>query len=597
MPCISAAVAASFLSCRLLSWGMLRLFFLFALLSPFASAAQQLPTRFEQSDSTQTPTYAEAINWWRALDKASDNISMQAAGPTDSGEPLHLILYSPDGENTIQKIRKSGKPILLINNAIHPGEPDGVDASMLLLRELAFDKQLQREVGDVVLAVIPFYNIGGALNRNTSSRANQEGPQEYGFRGNARNYDLNRDFIKLDSKNARSFAELFMMLQPQLYVETHVSNGADYQYTMTLLSTQHNKLGGPLGTYLHNKLEPALYRHMEQANWPMTPYVNVWGTVPDKGWIAFIDGPRYSSGFAALHHTIGLVTETHMLKPYNMRVAATYQFLLSTAKLVAKEGKQLAQLQKEQQHYMGQQSSLPVQWAPDTSQHSIINFRGYEGQMQKSKVTGLPRLFYDRSKPFEKPVKFYDTYQPSQTIAVPRYYVVPQGWWPVVERLQANGVQLTTLPKDTVLQAEVYRIKAYKTLERPYEGHYLHHSIEVETTQQKVRLRKGDFLVPLNQAARRFLVEVLEPTAPDSYFAWNFFDPILQQKEGFSDYVFEDVAARLLKEDPALQQALEEKKKAEPAFAADAAAQLDFIYKRSPYYEEAHLKYPVYRIP
>ncbi|MBW3544791.1 MAG: hypothetical protein KY428_04190 [Bacteroidetes bacterium] len=577
---------------------MLRFSFFIILLAPLIAQGQpqQLLTRFELSDSTETPTYAEAMAWWRALDKASDKISMQTVGPTDSGEPLHLILYSAGRENNIQQIRKSGKPILLINNAIHPGEPDGVDASMLLLRELAFNKKFQKEVGDVVLAVIPFYNIGGALNRNSHSRANQEGPVAYGFRGNARNYDLNRDFIKLDSKNARSFAELFLRLKPQLYVETHVSNGADYQYTMTLLSTQHNKLGGPLAAYLRSELEPRLYQQMEASGWPMTPYVNVWGTVPDKGWIAFIDGPRYSSGFAALHHTIGLVTETHMLKPYPMRVAATYHFLLSIAKLVAKDGKHLAQLQTEQQQH-AMQDQLPIRWEADTSQHSILDFRGYEGRMQASEVSGLQRLYYDRSKPFVKKVKFYDTYRASQQVSVPSYYVVPQGWWPVVERLQANGVQLTALPKDTVLQAEVYQIREYKTLEQPYEGHYLHHNVSAERSNQQIRLRKGDYLVSLNQPARRFLVEVLEPAAPDSYFAWNFFDTILQQKEGFSDYVFEDVAARLLKDNPSLQQALAEKKKTDPEFAASARAQLEFIYRQSPHYEKAHLRYPIYRIP
>ncbi|EMR01469.1 M14 family zinc carboxypeptidase [Cesiribacter andamanensis] len=575
---------------------MQRYALLLLLLLPLSLRAQKLPTRFELSDSTQSPPYAEAMAWWRALDKASPLISMRAAGPTDSGEPLQLVLYSPSGESDLQKLKKEGKSILFINNAIHPGEPDGVDASMLLLRELAFSKRFQQEVGDVVIALIPFYNIGGALNRNSTTRANQNGPEAYGFRGNARNLDLNRDFIKLDSRNAHSFTELFLQLKPQLYVETHVSNGADYPYTMTLLSTQHNKLGGPLAEYLRQQLEPRLYQQMAQKGWPMTPYVNVWGSTPDKGWVAFNDPPRYSSGFAALHHTIGLVTETHMLKPYNMRVAATYQFLLAAAKAVAQEGKKLQQLQLEQQQHTARQQALPLQWVSDTSQHTPFRFRGYEGRQETSAVSGQPRLRYDRSKPFEKEIKLYDTYRPTGQVQVPRYYVLPQGWWPVVERLKANGVLMRPLQRDSSMQAEVYRIADYKTVARPYEGHYLHHSVVVEGEKREVKLRRGDLLIPTDQPARRFLVEVLEPAAPDSYFSWNFFDAILQQKEGFSGYVFEDVAAELLKKNPALKKALEEKRAAEPDFAKDGAAQLEFIYKRSPYYEEAHLRYPVYRV-
>jgi hypothetical protein len=564
---------------------------------PFSLQAQKLPTRFEQSGGTQTPTYAEAMDWWRALDKASDKISMQAAGPTDSGEPLHLLLYSPDGKSSISSIKKSGKPLLLINNAIHPGEPDGLDASILLLRELAFNPQFRKEVGDVAIAVIPFYNIGGALNRNTHSRANQQGPEAYGFRGNARNLDLNRDFIKLDSRNAHSFVQLFLELKPQLYVETHVSNGADYQYTMTFLPTQHNKLGGPLGKYLHQQLAPHLYAQMEQEGSPMTPYVNVWGKVPDEGWVSFIDHPRYSSGFAALHNTIGMMTETHMLKPYEQRVKATYQFLLIAAKATARDGKKLQQLQQEQQAFFAQQKEIPLHWVSDTSQHTTLNFKGYRGSMQTSEVSGLPRLRYDRTKPFEKPVKHYDTYKAAQPVQIARFYVVPQGWWPIVERLKANGVAMTAVKADTTLEGEVYRIADFKTLERPFEGHYLHHSVAVEPQKQQLQLRKGDFMVSTDQPARRFIVEVLEPAAPDSYFAWNFFDTILQQKEGFSDYVFEDVAAQLLKENPGLRKELEALKKKDAAFAQDAGAQLDWVYRRSPHYEEAHLRYPIYRIP
>ena len=76
---------------------------------------------------------------------------------------------------------------------------------------------------------------------------------------------------------------------------------------------------------------------------------------------------------------------------------------------------------------------------------------------------------------------------------------------------------------------------------------------------------------------------------------WNFFDAILQQKEGYSDYRWEDLAAEVLRKDPVLRAKLEEKKAGDPKFAANGPAQLDFIYKNSPYYEPGHNRYPVYR--
>jgi hypothetical protein len=100
----------------------------------------------------------------------------------------------------------------------------------------------------------------------------------------------------------------------------------------------------------------------------------------------------------------------------------------------------------------------------------------------------------------------------------------------------------------------------------------------------------------MDQPSNKFLIHTLEPQGEDSYFAWNFFDPILGQKEGFSDYVFEETAEAFLKANPDVARKLEERKASDSAFARNGRAQLNFIYLNSPYYEGAHLQYPVYRV-
>lgn len=558
--------------------------------------AQQFTTRFEESAGKQTPTYEEGIAWWQAFDQANEQVKMLEMGPTDSGYPLHLVIFNTDRNFEPEKIRQGSKTVVLVNNAIHPGEPDGVDASMLLMRDLVQSKKLQRKYKDVVFALIPFYNIGGALNRNSHTRANQEGPEAYGFRGNARNLDLNRDFMKNDSKNARSFTEIFHLLKPALYVETHVSNGADYQYTMTLLPTQHNKLGGTLGEYLQNELEPALYAGMEQKQWPMVPYVNVFGTVPDSGMVQFMDSPRYSSGFAALHNTIGFITETHMLKPYHQRVAATKAFLEVVLDEAARNGKKLQELSKKQAGESAEKENFVLSWTADKSRPSQLLFKGYEAEYRTSEVSGQPRLFYDRSKPFEKEIPFYNQFVPAKEVTAPAYYAIPQGWWPVIDLLKLNKVKMQQLKADTTLQAEIYYIDSYETVNSPYEGHYLHHAVETEKRNGSVQLLKGDYLIPVNQEANRYIVETLEPEAPDSFFAWNFFDAILQQKEHFSPYVFEERAKELLTENAELREAFNKRKEEDAAFAENGYAQLNYIYQHSPHYEQAYKRYPVFRI-
>src|SRR5690606_6944864 len=251
-------------------------FLLFALLLSFVSQSQEkFLTEFEKSGGKQTPTYHEIIKWWQKLDQQSGKVKMLEMGMTDAGYPLHLVVVANNGDYNFNSIRKNNKRVILIINGIHPGEPDGIDASMLLVRDIVTNKF--KIPDNIVLAIIPVYNIGGCLNRSENYRVDQNGPDEFGFRGNSQNYDLNRDFIKCDSKDARAFTSIFHLTDPDVFVDNHVSNGADYQHVMTLLTTQHNKLGGKMGEYMEKNFEPSLYAAMKRKGYDLVPYVNVWG--------------------------------------------------------------------------------------------------------------------------------------------------------------------------------------------------------------------------------------------------------------------------------------------------------------------------------
>ncbi|RYD99502.1 MAG: hypothetical protein EOP50_04260 [Sphingobacteriales bacterium] len=571
-------------------------------------------TRYDTSKGRQTPTYSEIIDFWKRLDAASPQVKLLEMGPADAGHPLHLVLVSADGDFDIASLKKKKRNIILINNGIHPGEPDGIDASMQLARELsglhgnginlndhASPGKLPKSKAErplpqnVVLAIIPVYNIGGALNRSPWYRVDQDGPHEKGSRGNSQNLDLNRDFIKADSKEALSFARIFRMLDPDIFIDNHVSNGADYQHVMTLLSTQHNKLGGALGEYLNSRFEPALYSLMKAKGFDLVPYVNHWGDdTPDKGWPEFFDGPRYSSGYSTLWNSFGFVPETHMLKPYPDRVAATKALMECFIAYTAMHGAEISALRKAAGAPKG---SYPLAWKWDRSKKSEITFKGYASGTKPSAISGQSRLYYDRTKPYELKIPFFNTYIDTLQVTRPKAYLVPQGWWKVIERLQANGIRMERLARDTQLSVEAYRIESYVSAPRPYEGHHPNSKVQVSKRTVVQSFRKGDWFISTDQPGARFLVEVLEPQGEDSYFAWNFFDPILAQKEGYSDYVFEETALTWLEAHPDVKKELEAKKAADPAFAKNGAAQLDFIYRRSPYYEPGHMQYPVYRLP
>ena len=545
-------------------------------------------TSFEKSNGFETATYDEVIDYYTNLAASYPTVKIDTIGATDAGKPLHVVWF-----NKNESFTKNAETIsLLINNGIHPGESDGIDATMMLYRDLA-----QHKINinpNIIIATIPIYNVGGSLNRNTGTRANQNGPKSYGFRGNARNFDLNRDFIKSDTKNAKTFAQIYHMIKPEVFIDNHVSNGADYQYTLTHLFTQHNKLGGPLGNYLHHKLMPNLTSNLEEKSLPITPYVNVWGNTPEAGWSQFMDYPRYSTGYTTLFNSLGMMVETHMLKPYKDRVNQTYELMESMIDIMGKDAQNIKNLYKDQIDFMYNQKTYALDWTVDSTQTTTLNFMGYEGSYIPSDVTGKPRLFYDRTKPFTKEVTYYNFFKPKKEVSIPKAYIIPQNFHDVITLLKANDVALTTIAKDTSINVSSYKIKNYKTRSNPFEGHYMHYNTSVTEEQATINFRKGDYIVYTQQESLRYLIATLEPEAPDSFFNWNYFDTILQQKEHFSPYVFEDTAKELLASDNNLRTEFENLKASNEDFANNWYAQLNWIYEHSIHYEKAHMQYPIY---
>lgn len=553
-----------------------------------------LETRFEKSGGTETDTYQDVITFYTELADLYPSVEIKEFGTTDSGLPLHLVTYNPDGEFDLEKYRKDHS-IMLINNGIHPGESDGIDATMMLFRDMAGDSI--KSPSNTIIATLPIYNVGGALNRNSTTRTNQNGPKEYGFRGNARNFDLNRDFVKADTRNAQTFYEIFHYLDPDVFIDNHVSNGADYQYTLTHLFTQKDKLGGNLGEYLDKKMMPALEDSLKAKNWDITPYVNVFNEVPEDGFSQFMDYPRYSTGYTTLWNTLGMMVETHMLKPYDKRVKGTYELMRSMIQITDAETTIIKDLRNQAKRKYLTDRNYNLKFEVDRENPSKREFKGYEGEKIQSEVTGQERLKYDREKPFTKEVDYYNNFTVSKEIEIPRAYIIPQGWWQVIDRLKMNEIKMEPLERDTIMEVEVYTIEDYETVDSAYEGHYLHRNTKVNRSVKRISFRKGDLMVTTFQDGARYLIETLEPEAVDSFFNWNFFDSVLQQKEGFSPYVFEDEAMEMLENDPDLKEEFEEKKRNDPEFRNSSYAQLDWLHKQSENYEEAHLRYPVFRLP
>lgn len=559
------------------------------LVYPFLFFAQTLKTPYEKGNGNTTPTYQEMLSFYEELDAKHKTLQIKTYGPTDSGEPLKVVFYDAKS-----KFNLKDKPVILINNGIHPGEPDGIDASMLMLRDLA-EKRIEIPE-NIIIAVIQSYNIGGMLNRGKFSRANQNGPEAYGFRGNARNYDLNRDFIKADTKNTESFQELFNALRPIYFIDNHVSNGADYQYALTYITTNKQRLGSSLGDFQENELNREVFAKLREKNIDVIPYVNVWGKPVEKGYEQFMDSPRYATGYTSLFNVMGQVVETHMLKPYDKRVEVTYENMIATVGYIDRNIPKIKALTQKNRALFNPGKKYTLNWKLDSSQVRLMEFKGFESGMKPSAISGKPRLYYDRNQPYTRQIPFYHTYVSTKDITIPRYYIIPKSEAKVIGHLKRNAIILKPIRKDSAATVQVYHISDFKTQQRPYEGHYPHYQTVVTKKTENVKISAGDFLVSTDQSGVKYLLETLEPEAVDSFFNWNFFDAILSQKEYYSPYVFEDTAAELLKSNKALKTAFEMEKALDEKLSNDGAAQLEYIYRNSEYFEKSYMRYPIYRI-
>jgi hypothetical protein len=557
-----------------------------------------MTTPFEAGNGNQTATWAECVAWYERLARQYPHVlRFSAVGTSDTGVPIHAGVVSADGEFDRARIKGAGRPVFFNNNGIHPGEPEGVDACMALVRDFCEDPQRLGALGRTVFLFVPLYNVDGALDRADTSRVNQLGPEAYGFRGNSRHLDLNRDFIKADSLAAQAFNRLFTEWDPDVMVDTHTSNGADYQYTMTLIPTQPDKLGGELGAFLRTTMLPAMYGEMARRGWPTCPYVNPLADTPDGGIVDFLETPRFSTGYAALHHTIGFMPETHMLKPFADRYAAMRALVETTLAFTVAHGERIVLLRRAARLEARTRREWPVHWRLDEDRPSTFAFRGYEAKYKPSVLGDYSRLWYDRDAPYERDIPYFDRFTPDVVVPAPRAYVVPRQWREAVERLRWNGVRLDTIEADREQAVTCYQIAAVASRPHAYEGRRFNDEVRVERRRAVVRLRAGDHIVQLDQDAARYAVEVLEPQAHDSLFRWGFFDSVLERKEAYSDYVFEDEAAQLLQDEPELALQFDAWRRANPALLQDQGAVLDFIFAHCRRWREpAWRRYPIYLI-
>lgn len=575
-------------------------FSFFFIFSSLAQTPEEWLTKFEKSNYLETARYEESIAYFQKLADASEFAEMFAFGISPQGRDLWCLVVSKEKAFTPAEAKKIRKPIILIENGIHSGEIEGKDASMILLREILITKEKENLIDDVTMLFVPIFSVDGHERFRAYNRINQNGPLEMGWRTTAQNLNLNRDWVKADAPEMQAMLKLFSTWLPDFFIDTHTTDGADYQYNITYALEKYSSIYKETGLWVTKNFTPYFVRRVEEQGFLIAPYVAFrdWDKGFESGIVDWAASPRLSEGYAAIQNRPALLIETHMMKPYKDRVFSTRAALVASIEYVSNNSTDLLELNERADKNSIDQLSLkkeymPIKLVPSQTADTIL-FKGFKFENQPSKISGAAKIVYTDEK-IDLNVPFYNDVRPSDSVSAPDAYLIPKEWSLIVERMLLHGIFVDTLKEEREFNVTKFKFDDVKFAQNPYEGRH-RVNFEFETFKEKVKVPAGTFYIPTNQRTVRVILHILEPEGDDSFIKWGFFNAIFEQKEYFESYVMEKVAEKMLANNPSIKNEFEQKLAEDKNFRESPNARLNFFYERSPYMDEQLAVYPVMRV-
>jgi hypothetical protein len=581
-----------------------RLFLALLATAPFALHAKETwTTPAEASGFRTTPSYADTLAYLhRVADASHGTVTMQTFGTTPEGRPMTVVVAAKDGDLTPEKARAAGKPIVLLQAGIHPGEIEGKDAGLMLLRDFAVTGKLTHLLDHAVLVFIPVYSVDGHENSGPYFRINQNGPEKMGFRGQSQYLNLNRDYVKADAPETRAWLQLWNTWRPDLLMDIHTTDGADYQYDLTYYTEDAHKLPPSIAAWQKSAIEDDAIPHYEKMGHLASPYLEFKdGRDPTKGIENFGSGPRFSTGYAAIRNRAGLLIETHMLKPYEVRVRGTYDVVRAVLDDINRDPAALLKASKDADAWAStlsaaQGASVPVTFKTDPTPKPFT-LKGFAFTQTKSDVSGDTWIQYDPTKKKTYAIQSWLDLQPDASAPLPAAWAIPPQWTVVIDRLEAHHVPFTRTTTPVTVTATQDTLTNPKWAEKPFEGHHLLRDVTITPTNATITLPAGTVIVRADDAEAVLAANLLDAHAPDALLTWGYLDAIFEPKEYGEPRVQEALARKMIAANPALKAEFEAKVAADPAFAASPRARLSFFFEKSPWYTVQKVgAYPVLRL-
>jgi hypothetical protein len=555
-------------------------------------------TVFEKSGFVLTETYNQTIAYFKKLDSASAFAKLVEFGESPQGRKLYCLIVNKNGFFTPLQVRHTSSPVIMIQNGIHSGEIAGKDASMILLREILIEKKKINLIDNVTLLVIPIFNVDGHERRSPFNRINQNGPKEMGWRTTAQNFNLNRDYTKADTPEMRAWLKLYSRWLPDFFIDTHTTDGADYQYTITYGIDKHLTLFPKERKWIRKVFSPFIENFVRKRGFLISPYVGYVKGDFRNGIRDWIGSPRFSNCYATVQNRPGLLIETHMLKPFKDRVYSTKVLLEAVITLVNSHPRELLKMNAEADsfaidRYFKKRKAYPVKFQLTDKCDSFL-YRGKKPLMVYSSLVDAKIRKYS-SENLNVKIPYYDYSKVADSVFLPSAYIIPYEYKNIATLMRLHGIKLYQAGRRLKAEMEVYKFKNVSFPSHPYEGRFSP-SYNYDVLKDTVQISAKDFIVPTNQRTIGLIAWLLEPKFVDSFVKWGLFNPIFERKEYFEIYSMEPIAQRMFDSDSLLRKEYLRKVAEDSTFRKSVRARLNFFYEKSPYYDNHFNVYPVKRV-
>jgi zinc carboxypeptidase len=543
----------------------------------------------EKTNFTATPSYTQTVAYLRQLSLTAPELRMVSLGRSPEGRDIWMVVASRDRLFTPETLHRSARPTILVQAGIHAGEIDGKDAGLMLLREITLGRW--RSLLDRAnLLFVPILNVDGHERASRYNRINQRGPDIIGWRTNARNLNLNRDYTKLDAPETRAIVAAIDLWKPDLYIDIHVTDGSDYQYDITYGWNDSSGYSPRSARWIRTALAPAINSALHSMGHIPGPLIS---DDLAQGLTLYTLPARFSNGYGDVRHIPSILVETHSLKPYDQRVLGTLVLLQAVLQTMSDEGGQLKRAVMSDSE--SRLDPVPLAWRVPkaAAEPEIMDMLLIESRTEPSTISGANKVTYS-GKPVTVRRAVYRQSEVALSVPRAKAYWIPAAWSDIADRLKMHGVAMERISDPRDVNIEMYRLGTPKYDSESFEGH-VRVTAPATIEHRTERFPAGSFRVPTDQPLGELVTVLLEPASEDSLLQWGFFHPIFQRTEYFENYVVEKMAEEMLATDPALKEEFEKRLTSDEAFRASADQRLDFFYSRSPYSDSRWRLYPIAR--